>query len=65
MERVSKDGHEHRARCPSFETRPGVYPEVLEGAAPQDEVVRIDLKRKDYSSRVRAGVRRQMLIVSD
>jgi hypothetical protein len=57
MERVSKHGHEHRARCPSFETRPA--------AAPQDEVVRIDLKRKDYSSQVRAGVRRQMLIVSD
>jgi len=39
MERVSKHGHEHRACCPSFETRPA--------AAAQDEVVRVELKRKD------------------
>ena len=42
MERVSKHGHEHRACCRSFETRPA--------AAPQDEVVWVDLKRKDSNS---------------
>ena len=35
MERVSKHRHEHHACCRSFETRSGVYPEVIEGAAPQ------------------------------
>ncbi len=54
MERVSKHGHEHRACCRSFETRSGVYPEVFEGAAPQDEGVRVDLKRKD-SRRLPSG----------
>ena len=49
--RVSKHGHEHRACCRSFETRSGVYPEVFEGAAPHDAVVRVDLKRKDPKRR--------------
>ena len=53
MERVSKHGHEHRACCRSFETRSGVYPEVFEGAAPQDEVVRVDLKRKESSGAIK------------
>ena len=52
MERVSKHGHDHHACCRSFETRSGVYPEVIEGAAPQDEAVRVDLKRKDPKRRL-------------
>ena len=44
MERVSKHGHEHLVCCRSFETRSGVYPEVFEGAAPQDEGVQVGLK---------------------
>ena len=37
--RVSKNGHKHLVCYRSFETRPA--------AAPQDEVVRVDLTRKD------------------
>ncbi len=43
-ERVSKHGHAHHACCRSFETRPA--------AAPQDEVVRVDFKRKDPKRRL-------------
>ena len=34
---VSKGGNAHLACCPSFETRRGVYPEVLEGRSGRDD----------------------------